>query len=159
VTCLGFVGWLVGSLCWGVVADRFGRRKTYILVLLSLVLVGLLQLAIVNVASLLVARFFMGMAVGGVFVAYALLAEVIFIFFVCFSYADCFFVPPESFCLQSIELSYCRCFKLGLLWAVCLEHCSQFWCSTEGVGDCLSGWCENFIAWIFLFKKKQSSRV
>jgi MFS family permease len=75
VTCIGFAGWLVGSLFWGVVADFLGRRKTYVMVLVSLVTVGLLQLAIVNVGLLLLLRFLMGASVGGVFTGYALLAE------------------------------------------------------------------------------------
>ncbi len=77
VTSMGFFGWLVGSLSWGVIADALGRRRTYVLVLASLVGVGMLQMAIVNFPVLLLMRFFMGFAVGGVFTAYALLAEVL----------------------------------------------------------------------------------
>lgn len=75
VTCMGFCGWLAGSVVWGVLADAFGRRKTYVAVLASLVGVGLLQLSIVNFPLLLLMRFLMGFAIGGVFTAYALLAE------------------------------------------------------------------------------------
>jgi putative MFS transporter len=74
-TSMAFAGWLVGSAVWGLLADTFGRKRVFVAVLGSLVGVGLLQLAIVNYPMLLVLRFFMGWAVGGVFVGYTLLAE------------------------------------------------------------------------------------
>jgi putative MFS transporter len=74
-TSVAFAGWLVGSAVWGLLADTFGRKRVFVAVLCSLVGVGLLQLAIVNYPMLLVLRFFMGWAVGGVFVGYTLLAE------------------------------------------------------------------------------------
>lgn len=96
---MGFCGWLVGSLVWGVIADKYGRRKTYVLVLASLVGVGLLQLSIVNFPLLLVMRFMMGFAVGGVFTAYALLAEVSLLSDR--RYREKFLIGLPSFCPQS----------------------------------------------------------
>ncbi len=76
-TSMAFVGWLCGSACWGVLADHWGRKRVFVAVLCSLIGVGLLQLAIVNFALLLALRFLMGVAVGGVFVGYTLLAELL----------------------------------------------------------------------------------
>lgn len=77
VASVSFFGFMVGSSVWGALADKIGRRRTYIGVLLALLGFGLLQLLTFNVALLFVLRFIMGIAVGGVFVGYALFSEML----------------------------------------------------------------------------------
>lgn len=75
VSSVSFLGLMIGSFCWGMLADRVGRRVSHISVSIALLGVGLLQLASINVALLLVFRFLTGFAVGGIHTGYTLFAE------------------------------------------------------------------------------------
>ena len=75
IMSLSFLGFGLGAFFWGVIGDRFGRKRAYTAVLLCLLVLGYLQLLSFNLALVLCWRFAMGFAVGGVATGYALFAE------------------------------------------------------------------------------------
>lgn len=76
IVSISFVGFMIGSFSWGFLADSsFGRLKSYVVVLISLGVVGCLHFLSFNVVLFAILRLCMGVAVGGVFVGYNLLAE------------------------------------------------------------------------------------
>ena len=71
-----FAGMFVGAWGFGALADRWGRRRVFLVTVLLDAVFGLLSALSPNFAVLLVFRFFTGMAVGGTLpVDYAMMAE------------------------------------------------------------------------------------
>lgn len=73
-TCVA-IGMLFGSIVWGVVADRFGRRFAFIVSTAFTGGMGILSALSINYSMLLIARGFVGFGIGGVPVAFSLLME------------------------------------------------------------------------------------
>jgi MFS family permease len=70
-----FVGVLFGSIFWGVMADTYGRRINYRLVVLWTTVWGLLSALSPNLSWLLLTRGMVGFGLGGAPVAFTLFAE------------------------------------------------------------------------------------
>jgi MFS family permease len=70
-----FAGIIVGSLFWGFVADRYGRRTTFILVSVIITSGGFLTGAVPSYSWLIVLRSLVGFGIGGANVPFDLLAE------------------------------------------------------------------------------------
>jgi len=70
------VGLFLGSLVFGWLTDRIGRRRMFVLDLLAFVLLSLAQLAVTDAIWLLIVRFLLGIAVGADYsIAPTLVAE------------------------------------------------------------------------------------
>ena len=70
------VGLFLGSLVFGWLTDRIGRRRMFVLDLLAFVLLSLAQLAVTDAIWLLILRFLLGIAVGADYsIAPTLVAE------------------------------------------------------------------------------------
>jgi putative MFS transporter len=71
-----FLGMFVGAFGWGRIADRFGRRRVFLLTVLLDAAFGLLSALSPNFVWLIVFRFLTGTAVGGTLpVDYAIMSE------------------------------------------------------------------------------------
>jgi putative MFS transporter len=71
-----FAGMFVGAYGWGLIADRVGRRKVFLLTVLLDALFGLLSALSPNLTFLIIFRFLTGTAIGGTLpVDYAVMAE------------------------------------------------------------------------------------
>lgn len=71
-----FAGMFVGAAGWGLIADRVGRRKVFLLTVLLDALFGLLSALSPNLTVLIIFRFLTGTAIGGTLpVDYAVMAE------------------------------------------------------------------------------------
>jgi putative MFS transporter len=76
VAAATFAGMFVGASGWGLIADRVGRRKVFLLTVLLDALFGLLSALSPNLTFLIIFRFLTGTAVGGTLpVDYAIMAE------------------------------------------------------------------------------------
>jgi len=75
ITSVVFVGTLLGSVIWGLVADRYGRRGAYIAAAILISVPGLVSTLSPNLLFLLYCRFLVGFGVGGVIVPFDLVAE------------------------------------------------------------------------------------
>ncbi|WP_026370990.1 MFS transporter [Kallotenue papyrolyticum] len=72
----GFAGMFLGALFWGTIADRYGRRRVFLLTVLLDALFGLASALAPAFGWLVLFRFLTGFAVGGTLpVDYSLLAE------------------------------------------------------------------------------------
>ncbi|MFI9387226.1 MFS transporter [Kutzneria sp. NPDC052558] len=70
------IGVFLGSLIFGSVTDRFGRRKMFMLDLAAFVVLSIAQVAVTDVVSLLALRILLGIAVGADYtIASTLVAE------------------------------------------------------------------------------------
>ena len=124
IVSVGFQGFLVGASFWGILADKYGRKRAYVFVLLSLLIVGYLQMLSFDYALCLIFRFAMGFCVGGGFTSYALFAE---------------FLPTES---RSLYLNIFQgwfgvgsMFGAGLAWLVLEYFESDDWRMLVGIGS------------------------
>ena len=71
-----FIGSFIGAISWGVVADRIGRKLTFVIDLLIMALMAVVSSFSTNVFELWSIRFIMGIAAGGDYAAaLALLVE------------------------------------------------------------------------------------
>lgn len=71
-----FAGMFVGAWGWGAAADRFGRRRVFLLTVLLDAVFGLLSALAPNLWALVALRFLTGTAIGGTLpVDYAVMAE------------------------------------------------------------------------------------
>ncbi len=70
-----FLGMMVGSLLWGFISDRYGRRQAYLASTMMTFVFGILSSAAPTFGALLVCRAFVGMGVTGSAVAFTLFAE------------------------------------------------------------------------------------
>ena len=71
-----FAGMFVGAWGFGALADRWGRRRIFLITVLLDAVFGLLSALSPSFAVLLIFRFLTGMAVGGTLpVDYAMMAE------------------------------------------------------------------------------------
>lgn len=75
ITSAVFAGELFGSIFWGVFADKYGRRWTFLLGSVTITLFGFLSGAAPNYEVLLCFRGLVGFGVGGLFVPFDILAE------------------------------------------------------------------------------------
>ncbi|KAE8688227.1 Organic cation/carnitine transporter 7 [Hibiscus syriacus] len=65
ITSVVFIGMLIGAYSWGVVADKYGRRKGFLMTALVTTLAGFASAFSPNYASLLVFRCVVGIGLGG----------------------------------------------------------------------------------------------
>ncbi|KAK8581343.1 hypothetical protein V6N13_144372 [Hibiscus sabdariffa] len=65
ITSVVFIGMLVGAYSWGVIADKYGRRKGFLMTALVTTLAGFASAFSPNYASLLVFRCVVGIGLGG----------------------------------------------------------------------------------------------
>lgn len=70
-----FAGQLLGSAVWGPIADRYGRRVSFICACVTMTVGGLLSGVSPDFGSLVAFRFIVGFGVGGATVPFDLLAE------------------------------------------------------------------------------------
>ena len=75
ITGIVFAGILVGSLFWGIIADRFGRKKTLIWVYFIISVFGILSGLAPNYIWLIIFRALVGFGIGGANIPFDLLAE------------------------------------------------------------------------------------
>ena len=75
ISSVVFVGIVIGSVFFGIFADRLGRRMGFLLASFIISFFGFLSGASPNYATLITFRAFTGFGVGGVSVAFDLLAE------------------------------------------------------------------------------------
>ncbi len=75
ITGVVFAGIIVGSLWWGMFADKYGRKATFILVSVIITAGGFLTGAASSFAVLLIIRSIVGFGIGGASVPFDLLAE------------------------------------------------------------------------------------
>ena len=127
---------MIGAWVWGLAGDIIGRYKSYALVLTSLIIFGYTQLFIMNTWTLLLMRFLMGFAVGGVFLGYAIFAE---------------FLPTES---RSMWLNVFQAFfALGSMLAailayVLLERLGWSWRMLIVIGSFPTILSFSFVPWL-----------
>ena len=102
-----FVGQLFGSLLWGRIGDRYGRRAAFLMSASTTSLFGFLTGISPNYMSLLIFRLACGIGIGGVIIPFDIIAE-----FMPVSYRGQFLVLIEYFwTLGSILVA-------GLAWAL-----------------------------------------
>lgn len=65
ITTVVFAGMLVGAYSWGVVSDRFGRRRGFLFTAMITSMAGLCSALAPNYILLLICRFLVGVGVGG----------------------------------------------------------------------------------------------
>ncbi|XP_021769773.1 organic cation/carnitine transporter 7-like [Chenopodium quinoa] len=65
ITTVVFAGMLVGAYSWGLVSDRYGRRKGFLATAMITSIAGLLSAVAPNYITLLICRCFVGIGVGG----------------------------------------------------------------------------------------------
>ncbi|KAK8584673.1 hypothetical protein V6N13_138627 [Hibiscus sabdariffa] len=65
ITSVVFIGMLVGAYSWGVIADKYGRRKGFLMTALVTTLAGFASAFSPNYVSLLVFRCVVGIGLGG----------------------------------------------------------------------------------------------
>jgi MFS family permease len=70
-----FAGQLIGSLLWGRIGDRYGRRVAFLMSASTISLFGFLTGLSPNYTSLLMARMFCGIGIGGVIIPFDIIAE------------------------------------------------------------------------------------
>ena len=70
-----FGGQLIGSLLWGKIGDRFGRRKSFLLSALTISIFGFISGLSPNYSSLLILRMLVGVGIGGVIIPFDIIAE------------------------------------------------------------------------------------
>lgn len=70
-----FIGELIGSLVWGQIADKYGRKSSFIMGCSIISIFGLLSGLSINFVMLCVCRCMCGFGVGGLFIVSDLLAE------------------------------------------------------------------------------------
>lgn len=75
MTTIVFAGMTIGSICWGAIADRYGRKLSLILSTAVILVFGLVCAVAINFEMLLIARMVVGIGVSGVPVAFSLLME------------------------------------------------------------------------------------
>ena len=92
ITSVVFGGTIVGSLVWGQVADRYGRRLTYLLGCILISGAGVLSGLAPSYEWLLLFRCLVGFGVGGSTIPFDLIAE---------------FLPPSY---RGKYLNYIQCF-------------------------------------------------
>jgi len=102
-----FAGQLLGSLLWGRLGDRYGRRTAFLLSASTISLFGFLTGLSPNYTSLLIFRMICGIGIGGVIIPFDIIAE-----FMPLSYRGQFLVLIEYFwTLGSIIVA-------GLAWTL-----------------------------------------
>lgn len=100
-----FVGMLFGAPAWGIIDDRFGRRKGYVLSVLGTFMFGLFSALSTNLGSMLFLRGMVGFCVAGSHVATTMLSE----------------FQPRAWRATSITL-------LGVFWAIgCILEALLAW--------------------------------
>eukprot|EP00127_Corallochytrium_limacisporum_P002823 Clim_evm2s142 gene=Clim_evmTU2s142 len=77
LTTMIFIGMLLGSLVWSYVSDRIGRRRTIIYAVMVMAVAGMLSAFSPNYYALVVCRFVVGFAVGGLGQGVTLVAELL----------------------------------------------------------------------------------
>jgi MFS family permease len=110
-----FAGILVGSLFWGIVADRYGRKRTFLVACLTISLFGVLSGLAPNYVCLIIFRALVGFGIGGANVPFDLLAE-----FLPTSHRGTFLVYIEYF------WSIGSLFVAGLAWTFLSSHGWRF---------------------------------
>lgn len=75
ITTIVAVGMLAGSTSWGMFADRFGRRTSFLSSTAFVFFMGIVSAVSVNYYMLLVARGLVGFGIGGIPVSFSLLME------------------------------------------------------------------------------------
>jgi MFS family permease len=115
ITGVVFAGILAGSLFWGIFADRFGRKLTFLLACGLISAFGFLSGAAPNFAILITFRAIVGFGIGGANVPFDLLAE---------------FLPSTHRGLFLIYIEYFwtigSLFVSGLAWASLSQQGWQF---------------------------------
>ena len=109
VSGIVFAGILIGSLFWGIFADRYGRKKTFLLACGIISFFGLCSGLAPNYIVLIIFRALVGFGIGGAHVPFDLLAE-----FIPDSHRGSFLVYIEYF------WSIGSLFIAGLAWS-CLS--------------------------------------
>mmetsp|Transcript_7159 Transcript_7159/g.27403 ORF Transcript_7159/g.27403 Transcript_7159/m.27403 type:complete len:576 (-) Transcript_7159:75-1802(-) len=72
-----FVGEFLGSLCFGVLGDRMGRQKAFMISNGMVLTFGLLTRLATNLTGLMILRFFVGFGVGGIVIPFDLFMELL----------------------------------------------------------------------------------
>lgn len=70
-----FIGMFLGAASWGVIADKFGRRKAFLAACLCTCLFGFATAMAPSFPWLVLARIWVGFGIGGAPIAYNMLAE------------------------------------------------------------------------------------
>ena len=75
ISSVVFIGELLGSLCWGKIADSYGRRSSFMFGCSIIVIFGFMSAFATSFVVLCLCRSLVGFGVGGLFVISDLLAE------------------------------------------------------------------------------------
>jgi MFS family permease len=110
ITGVVFAGIIVGSLWWGVFADRYGRKVAFVLVSTIITAAGFVTGAANSFTTLLIIRSIVGFGLGGASVPFDLLAE-----FMPSSHRGHFLIYIEYF------WTFGSMFVTGLAW-LCLDQ-------------------------------------
>eukprot|EP00736_Rhodelphis_marinus_P011255 Rmarinus@m.4502 len=110
ITTAVFIGMCAGAATWGLMSDRYGRRKTFLFVTAFTFVAGLASAAARSYPVLVVLRVLVGFGVSGSHVALTLFAE---------------FVPKKSRALSLLGIQVFwgvgSAIETGLAW-LCLTH-------------------------------------
>eukprot|EP00736_Rhodelphis_marinus_P011399 Rmarinus@m.2383 len=113
ITTSVFIGMCAGAATWGLISDKYGRRKTYMMVAVFTFVAGLASAAAPNYPMLLLLRALVGFGVAGSHVAFTLFAE---------------FLPSKSraYSLLGIEVFWALggVIETGIAW-LCLTNPSS----------------------------------
>lgn len=75
ITAIVFIGIIAGSMFWGIFADRYGRKMTFLLVCIIISVAGFASGAAPSYGWLVLLRAIAGFGIGGVSIPFDLLAE------------------------------------------------------------------------------------
>jgi MFS family permease len=145
-----FAGILLGSLCWGPVADVYGRRLSYLWGASLIILGGIISAFCTSYVSLIIFRAIVGFGVGGISVPFDLLAEYIpashrgqYLMYIEYFWtlgsmfvAACAWIFLEKYDWRVLTLVTAVPVTVGLSWSICYLPESPRWLLQQGrVGE------------------------